>query len=61
MRKAETKFFAMKIDPETRRKLEVLARATERTASGYVRWLIQREYKDQESELEIEKSAPTAG
>ena len=59
MRKTKTKFFAMKIDPETRRKLDELARSTERTASAYVRWLIQREYKDRDSENE--KSASTAG
>lgn len=59
MRKINPKYFNMLIDPETRRKLEVLARSTERTASGYIRWLIQREYRDQESELEIEKSAST--
>lgn len=38
------KIWNMRMDPETLSKLEKLAKSTERSASGMVRWLIHREY-----------------
>ncbi len=35
----------VKIDPETKQQLELLAKSSERTMSSYVRWLIKREWE----------------
>lgn len=41
----EQDFFSMKIDPEDKRKLLTMAKRTARTASGMVRFLINREWE----------------
>jgi len=41
----EQDFFSMKIDPEDKRKLLAMAKRTARTASGMVRFLINREWE----------------
>lgn len=41
----EQDFFSMKIDPDDKRKLLAMAKRTARTASGMVRFLINREWE----------------
>lgn len=37
-------FFSMRIEPEEKRKLMAMARATARTGSGLIRWWIKKEW-----------------
>lgn len=39
-------FLMLRIDEETRRQLDELAYASERTASAYIRWMIKQAYQE---------------